>query len=83
MLAIEIGVISTTRNVKIQLDAVASAADLVRIASGAYSAGSNHGIASNPTAKKKLNRNSITTATKPQVLPPFETVPARTAIQIA
>lgn len=83
MLSIEMGVISTTRKVKIQFDAVASAADLVRMASGAYSAGSNQGMASKPTAKKKLKRNNITMAARPQDLLPFATVPARTAMQIA
>lgn len=39
MLLILTGVISTTRNVKIQLEADASEAAGVRIASGAYSAG--------------------------------------------
>ena len=47
----------------LQLDAVASAAALVRIARGAYSAGKSHGMASKPTAKKKLNPKSMTTAT--------------------
>lgn len=39
MLLMLTGVISTTRKVNIQLDAVASAAARVRMASGAYSAG--------------------------------------------
>ena len=69
------------QNVKIQFDADASAATGVRIANGAYSEGNNHGIASMPTAKKKLNRNSMTEATIPEALLPFETVPASTDIQ--
>ncbi|KAH3669256.1 hypothetical protein OGAPHI_001377 [Ogataea philodendri] len=81
MLATLDGVISTTRNVKIQLLAEPSAAALVLIASGAYSAGSSHGMASSPTAKKKLNANSITVATIPQAVLPLETVPARIAMQ--
>lgn len=67
--------ISTTRKVKIQFDAVAKAADFVQIASGAYSAGSNHGMARRPTAKKKLKRKSITIAPIPADLLPFATVP--------
>lgn len=82
MLAIEIGVISTTRKVKIQLDAVARAADFVRMARGAYSAGRSQGMASKPTAKKKLKRNSITIATRPHGLLPSATVPARMAMLI-
>jgi hypothetical protein len=39
MLVMLMGVISTTRKVKIQFEAVARAAALVRIARGAYSAG--------------------------------------------
>lgn len=74
-------VICTTRNVKIQFDAEARAAAGVLIASGAYSEGRSHGIASIPTAKKKLNRNSIAEATIPEALFPFDTVPARTAMQ--
>lgn len=70
-----------SQNVKIQFDADASAATGVRIASGAYSEGNNHGIASMPTAKKKLKRKSITEATIPEALLPFDTVPASTAIQ--
>lgn len=67
----EIGVISTTRNVNwsdqpwhfpstlpprltIQFEAEAAAAAEARIGSGAYSEGSNHGMASRPIAKKKL-----------------------------
>jgi hypothetical protein len=50
--------ISTTRKVKIQFDAVAKAADFVRMASGAYSAGRTHEIASIPTVKK-LKRKSM------------------------
>ena len=68
-------------NVNIQLEAVASAAAFVRIASGVYSAGSNHAIASKPTAKKKLNRNNITVATIPAEVLPSWTVPARMAMQ--
>jgi hypothetical protein len=34
-----------------------------------------------PTAKKKLNRKSIAEATIPELLFPFETVPARTDMQ--
>ena len=75
------GVISTIRNVKIQLLAVANAADFVRMASGAYSAGRSQGMASMPTAKKKLKRNSITIATRPHPLLPLETIPARIAMQ--
>jgi hypothetical protein len=52
----EIGVISTTRKVKIQFGAVAKAADFVRMASGPYSAGRTHEIASIPTAKKLKGR---------------------------
>lgn len=106
MLPMLTGVISTTRNVKIQLDADASAAALWRIASGAYSAGTtsrldlrnnnnqdgtqieersedlrNQGIASKPTAKKKLNANSMIDATIPAEVEPSDTVPARIAIQ--
>ena len=66
---------------KIQFDADARAAAGVRIASGAYSEGNSHGIASIPTAKKKLNKKSIAEATMPEALFPFDTVPARTAIQ--
>jgi hypothetical protein len=62
---IETGVISTTRNVKIQFEAEARAAAEARMGNGAYSAGSNHGMASKPTAKKKLNRKSIVAATTP------------------
>ena len=69
------------RKVKIQLLAEDSAAIGVLTASGAYSEGSSHGIASIPTAKKKLNRNSITEATIPEALLPFETVPASTDMQ--
>ena len=82
----------------LQFDAVASDAARVRIANGAYSAGTlflvsqgsqfeiqrdiqSHGIASSPTAKKKLKRKSITIATTPPDLEPVETVPARMAIQ--
>lgn len=69
------------RKVKIQLLAEDSAAIGVLTASGAYSEGSSHGIASIPTAKKKLNRNSITEATIPEALLPLETVPASTDMQ--
>ena len=65
----------------IQFEAEARAAAGVRIASGAYSEGKSHGIASMPTAKKKLNRKSIAEATIPEALFPFDTVPARTAMQ--
>jgi hypothetical protein len=41
----------------------------------------SQGIANRPTAKKKLKRNSMMMATIPAALPPFETVPARMAIQ--
>ena len=41
----------------------------------------SQGIASRPTAKKKLNKNSMTVATKPAACPPFHTVPARIAMQ--
>lgn len=41
----------------------------------------NQGIAKSPTAKKKLKRKSITMATIPAALPPFDTVPASMAIQ--
>lgn len=68
---------------KIQLLAEARLAALVLIASGAYSAGNSHGIASKPTAKKKFKRNSITIATTPADLDPFETVPASIAMQQA
>jgi hypothetical protein len=74
-------VICTTRKVNIQFEAEARAAAGVLIASGAYSEGRSHGMASMPTAKKKLNRNSIAEATMPEALFPFETVPARTAMQ--
>jgi hypothetical protein len=63
---------------------------------GAYSAGTtlfslakdggyekyvrSQGIASSPTAKKKLNRKSITVATIPAEWPPSYTVPARIAM---
>jgi len=67
--------------VNIQFEADAKAAAGVRIASGAYSEGSNHGIASMPTAKKRLNKKSIAEATMPEALLPFDTVPARTDIQ--
>jgi hypothetical protein len=43
MLEIDTGVISTTRKVKIQFDAGARAAARVRIARGAYSAGTGGG----------------------------------------
>ena len=69
------------RKVKIQLLAEDSAAIGVLTASGAYSEGSSHGIASIPTAKKKLNRKSITEATIPEALLPLETVPASTDMQ--
>lgn len=74
-------VIWTTRNVKIQFDADARAAAGVLIASGAYSDGRSQGMASMPTAKKKLNKNSIAEAMMPEALFPFETVPARTDMQ--
>jgi hypothetical protein len=38
-------------------------------------------MAKRPIAKKKLKRKSITEATIPADLPPFDTVPARIAIQ--
>lgn len=60
----------------------ARAAAGVRIAKGAYSAGSSHGMASIPTAKKKLKRNSMTDAMIPHVVLPLDTVPARTAMQL-
>jgi hypothetical protein len=41
----------------------------------------SQGMARRPTAKKKLNRNSITVATKPEAWDPSQTVPARIAIQ--
>lgn len=41
----------------------------------------NQGIANNPTAKKKLNKNSMTVATRPAEVEPFQTVPARIAMQ--
>jgi hypothetical protein len=41
----------------------------------------SHGIASNPTAKKKLKRKSITVATYPADLVPFATVPANIAME--
>ena len=69
------------RKVKIQLLAEDSAAIGVLTASGAYSEGSSHGIANIPTAKKKLNRKSITDATIPEALLPLETVPASTDMQ--
>lgn len=71
----------TTTKVKIQFEADASAAAGVRIANGAYSEGNSHGMASIPTAKKKLNRNSIAEATMPEAVLPFDTVPARIDIQ--
>ena len=83
MLFMLTGVISTTRKVNIQLLAVARAADLVRIARGLYSAGKSHGIASKPTAKKKLKRNNMTIATMPAGREPLLTVIARTAMQSA
>lgn len=63
-----------------QFDAEAKAAALVRMANGAYSAGRSQGIASKPTAKKKLNRKSMRMATIPALLLPLETVPARIAM---
>lgn len=83
ILSMETGVISTTKKVKIQFEAVARAAALVRMASGAYSAGSSHGIARSPTAKKKLKRKSMTMATIPPALLPLATVPASTAMHTA
>jgi hypothetical protein len=67
--------------VKIQLLAEDRAAMGVLTANGAYSEGSSHGIASIPTAKKKLKRKSITEATMPEALLPLETVPASTDMQ--
>ncbi|KAK5635813.1 hypothetical protein RRF57_011525 [Xylaria bambusicola] len=43
----------------------------------------SHGIASRPTAKKKLNKKSTTIATIPAGLDPFDTVPAKIAMQAA
>jgi hypothetical protein len=43
MLLIDTGVISTTKKVKIQFEALANDAAGVRIAKGAYSAGTRHG----------------------------------------
>jgi hypothetical protein len=51
MFLMDTGVISTTRKVKIQLLADANEAALVRIASGAYSAGKSHGMARRPMAE--------------------------------
>lgn len=74
------GVISTTTNVKHQLDILASAAAGARIGRGAYSAGRSHGMASRPTAKKKLNMNNMTAATIPGAPALTDVVPARIAI---
>lgn len=41
----------------------------------------SQGMARRPVAKKKLNRNSMTVATKPAACPPSQIVPAKTAIQ--
>jgi hypothetical protein len=41
----------------------------------------SQGMASKPTAKKKLKRNSITMATIPAAWLPSETVPAKMAMQ--
>ena len=65
-----------------QFDAEASAAAWVRIAKGAYSAGHSQGMASMPTEKKKLKRKSMTMATRPALLLPLDTVPARTAMHV-
>ena len=69
------------RKVKILLLAEDIAAIGVLTASGAYSEGSSHGIASISTAKKKLKRKSMTEATIPEALLPLETVPASTDMQ--
>lgn len=60
----ETGVISTTRKVKSQLDADASDAARVRMANGAYSAGSNQGMASNPMAIHLSQREAVATLTR-------------------
>lgn len=84
----------------VQLVAVAKDAERVRMARGAYSAGTvrnismalknirrrrknlqSQGMARRPTAKKKLNINSITVATKPEEWVPSQTVPAKIAMQ--
>jgi hypothetical protein len=58
-----------------------SVSETVVILSGIEDNLHNHGIASNPTAKKKLKRKSITVATYPADFVPFATVPAKIAIQ--
>lgn len=73
--------ICTTRKVNIQFEADANAAAGVLMARGAYSDGRSQGMASIPTAKKKLKRNSMTDAMIPHVVLPLETVPARIAMQ--
>lgn len=50
---------------------------------GEYSEGSSQGIASRPTAKKKLNRKSMVAAIIPVPLWDTEVVPASTAMQHA
>lgn len=77
---IETSVISTTRKLKIQFEAVARAEDLARTASGEDYGGSSRGIARRPMAKQKMKKNSMKVAERPAFLPPLCTVTARTAI---
>lgn len=54
-----------------------------RIANGVISAGYSQVMPSQPMAKNELKTNRKTAATIPLVVPPFEVVPAKTAIDAA
>ena len=74
MLLMLMGVISTTRKVKMQLLTVVTAVARVHNARSANLAG-------RASVRKNLNRNSMTIATIPVLLLPFATIPASTAMQ--